>query len=195
MTEKIMVRENSLYRVTFEDAGKDGMGGAIEIVMGSDNSNDFNARSYEIDGSNLSADQIKLYAGQPPVPESGDISLELQITFDQYPHEVEWVLVDGSNPFGVDQASAMEWEVVAYGPLQPYNETLAGKKHVETIVIPDHKGEKVFSMIVTDSAGDGGEYLFVYRQNHHGLADVACTSLQCVVYSVPAALLCFINSR
>lgn len=158
ITETFMVTERALYRVIFEDGGKDGMGGQIDIIMGSDNANDFNAQSYQVDGTNLSSDQVKLFAGQPLLQQSEGISLDLRMTFDQFPHEVEWILVAGVDSFSSGTASDNRWEVVAYGPIEPYPETLAGKEHVETIIVPDHHGEKLFSMIVTDTAGDGGTW-------------------------------------
>jgi len=151
VTETIMVKERSLYRVIFEDAGKDGMGGQIEVIMGSDSADGFNAQSFTIDGTDLSADQIKVYAGQPPVSTPDSISLDLRIKFDKFPHEVEWILVAQEDT----SSSNREEEVIAYGPIEPYSETLADKEHVETILLPDFEGERVFSIIVSDTAGDG----------------------------------------
>ncbi len=153
ITETIMVTERALYRIFLEDAGKDGIGGQIEIIMGSDN---FNGKSLTIDGVDLSADHIKIYAGQPPATRPSGISMDLRITFDDFPQEVEWILVGGVDLFGSRTSPSGKHEVIAYGPMEPYGEALARKENVETIILPDHKGEKIFSLIVTDSAGDGG---------------------------------------
>jgi hypothetical protein len=83
-----MVVEGALYRIFFEDAGKDGTGtGQIEIVMGSDSAGGFNAHVYTVDASELSATQLKVYAGQLSKDMDGP-QLDLRLTFDQFPNEV-----------------------------------------------------------------------------------------------------------
>jgi trypsin len=87
-SETIMVVEGALYRIFFEDAGKDGTGtGQIEIVMGSDSAGGFNAHVYTVDASELSATQLKVYAGQLSKDMDGP-QLDLRLTFDQFPNEV-----------------------------------------------------------------------------------------------------------
>lgn len=155
ISETFMVKEGALYLIVFEDAGKDGIGGVIDIIMGSDNANDFNAIPYLLDGRNLSAQYMKVLAGDLPTPSPDSVSLELRMTFDKFPQEEEWVLVVGTDPFLSDPALQ---QVVAFGPYIPYDESLAGTEHVESIQLPKYSGYKTFSLIVTDAAGDGGEY-------------------------------------
>lgn len=44
---------------------------------------------------------------------------------------------------------------MAYGPIEAYGEELANSEFVENLKLPSHQGRKTFSIILTDSAGDG----------------------------------------
>ncbi len=39
--------------------------------------------------------------------------------------------------------------------MEPYSEDLANAEYVESLYLPRHQGEEQFSIILTDSAGDG----------------------------------------
>jgi hypothetical protein len=136
----------------FEDGGRDGIGGDIQILIGSTDPNDFSAISYKVDGLGLQEWQVKLFAGMPLVTPENAKTLDLRIQFDRFPHEVEWILV-GSPAEG--PRSLRDQEVVAYGPLELYSQSLENSEHIESIPLPAFSGEKRYTMIVTDSEGDG----------------------------------------
>ena len=158
VSESVMVKEGGLYRIVFE-AGQDGIGFDIHIIMGSKNPNDVNALSYRVDTTESQEWQVKLFAGTLPVTSDGAKSLDLRVQFDRFPHELEWILlgnISRDNPVELSRA-LREQEVIAYGPPASYSQELAGTVYVETIPLPAHSGEKSFTMIVTDAAGDGSK--------------------------------------
>jgi hypothetical protein len=152
ITEALTVKEGGLYRILFEDGGRDGIGGDIHILLGSTDPNDFNAISYKVDGVKLQDWQVKLFAGSPVVTPENAKTLDLRIQFDRFPHELEWILV--GSPIQGSRA-LRDHEVLAYGPLELYSQELEITEYVETIPLPAYSGEKRFTMIVTDSEGDG----------------------------------------
>ena len=152
ISESLMVKEGGLYRIFFEDSGRDGIGGDIQILVGSTNPNDVNAISYMVDGRDLEDWQVKLLAGSPPIAPKNAKTLDLRVQFDGFPHEIEWILVSSSVQIS---RSLRHHEVVAYGPRELYSQNLEEKQHIETIPLPAYSGEKQFAMIITDSEGDG----------------------------------------
>lgn len=159
VSETFMIKEGGLYRIVFEDAGQDGIGGDIRIIMGSENPNDFNAISYLVDGTALHQWQVKIFAGILPVPRADANTLDLRIQFDKFPFEMEWILLgnaDQDNPADFSRV-LREQEVIGFGPLELYGQNLENSEYVETIRLPEHAGEKSFTIIITDAAGDGGE--------------------------------------
>eukprot|EP00934_Nitzschia_sp_Nitz4_P004364 Nitzschia sp. Nitz4//scaffold232_size35869//9056//12145//NITZ4_007804-RA/size35869-processed-gene-0.17-mRNA-1//-1//CDS//3329543321//4354//frame0 len=151
ITETIKVREGALYRVTFEDAGKDGIHGDIDISVSVPG---FDPVLYTVNATSLSVMKAKLFVGELPNTASGSKTLEMRILFDDYPQEVEWMLVGDSG----GEHSFRDQTVVAYGPTESYSISLANTESVETIAIPEHYGDRRFTLILTDSAGDGGMF-------------------------------------
>jgi secreted trypsin-like serine protease len=156
-TVSVMLVEGGLYRILFEDQGGNGIDSKITIVIGS--TNDPNSKTYTVAGNELGERfQVKLFAGALPPTPSNAKTLELRVLMDQYPHEVEWILLSSTSEAGVDIKAMSEAEVIAYGPRQLYSQNLASKQLVETIPLPGWSGERTLTMIVTDSEGDGGMY-------------------------------------
>lgn len=155
VSETFMVSEGGLYRLVFEDTGKDGIGSDIVITV---SNGETDSQSYVVNGLTLNTAQIKVHTGTSTTTQADAISLNLHIKFDDYPHEVEWILVGNTDQSGGSVASLRDQQVVAYGPIEPYSNSLANMELVETILLPPHDGEMLFTMIVTDSAGDGGMY-------------------------------------
>jgi hypothetical protein len=159
VSETLLIKEGGLYRIVFGDSGQDGIGGDIRIILGSKNPNDFNAISYSVDANDLKEWQVKIFAGKPPVAPANAKTLDLRVLFDRFPHEMEWILLGNvSEDNAIDFSRALrEQELIAFGPPELYGQSLGSQKYVETIYLPAHFGEKSFTMIITDSAGDGGE--------------------------------------
>ena len=64
--------------------------------------------------------------------------------------------ISKDNPVDLSRA-LREQEVIAFCRPELYGQDAVGTELVETIPLPAHAGEKSFTMIVTDAAGDGGE--------------------------------------
>jgi hypothetical protein len=156
-TVLVMLEEGGLYRILFEDQGKNGIDGRITIAIGS--TNDPSSKTFTVAGNELGEKfQVKLFAGTlPPTPSDAKI-LELRVLMDQFPHEVEWILLSSASEAVDIKALPDETEVIAYGPRQLYSQNLAGTELVETIPLPGWSGERTLTMIITDSEGDGGMY-------------------------------------
>ena len=152
----VMLEEGGLYRILFEDLGENGIDSRITIVIGS--TNDPRSISYSVAGDEIGKTfQVKLFAGAlPPTPSDAN-SLELRVLMDQFPHEVEWILLSSTSK-AVDIKAFPKTEVIAYGPGQLYSQNLANTELVETIPLPGWSGERTLTMIITDSEGDGGMY-------------------------------------
>ena len=162
--ESILVREDGLYRIVFEDAGQNGIGGLIRVSHGMGSS----AKTFSIDGNTFHELRVKVLAGELPSTPTIAKTLSFRLLFDRFPHEIEWVLLWNDrnvvNTFG-STPSLRNPGIVAFGPPSLYPQTLANTEWVETISLPSWAGEKTFTMIITDSAGDGGEYVGELRQS------------------------------
>mmetsp|Transcript_8962 Transcript_8962/g.21316 ORF Transcript_8962/g.21316 Transcript_8962/m.21316 type:complete len:1059 (-) Transcript_8962:2662-5838(-) len=151
VTESLKIRKGGLYIIVFEDSGRDGIGGNILVNVGSK----LDGKTYSIDFANQPSWQLKFLAGDRPATASGGKRLELKVKFDQFPQELEWILVADVNADLINQGRALqEQQVVAFSNL-PYSQDLENKNHVETIPLPPHIGSRTFTMIITDSEGDG----------------------------------------
>jgi hypothetical protein len=149
-----MLEEGGLYRILFEDQGENGIDGTITIVIGS--TKDPSSKSFTVAENEFGEKvEVKLFAGAlPPIPSDAK-TLELRVLMDEFPHEVEWILLSSASK-AVDTKALPETEVIAYGPIESYGQNLAGTEVVETIPLPGWSGERTLTMIITDSAGDGG---------------------------------------
>jgi hypothetical protein len=146
INESINIGDGGLYRIVFEDSGKNGIGGLISVSHGSGSK----TKSFSIDANSFHELRFKVFAGDLPPAAVNPKHLSFRFQFDRFPHEIEWVLLWNDK----DQRSA---EVVAYGPPTLYPQTLANTQFIEAVALPAWGGEKVFTMIVTDSEGDGGQ--------------------------------------
>ena len=154
--ESILVREGGLYRIVFEDSGQNGIGGLIRVSHGIGSSES----TFSLDGNTFHELRVKVLAGSLPSTPAIAKTLSFRVQFDRFPHEIEWVLLwndrETVNTYG-NTPSLRNPGVVAFGPPSLYPQTLANTEWVESILLPSWIGEKTFTMIVTDSAGDGGE--------------------------------------
>jgi len=152
VSESLNIRRGGLYIIVFEDAGRDGIGGNILVNVGSK----LDAKTYSIDFTNKPDWQLKFLAGERPATASAGKRLELKVKFDQFPQELEWILVaDVNSDLRLNQGRALqEQQVVAFSNAL-YSQDLESKNHVETIPLPPHIGSRTFTMIITDSEGDG----------------------------------------
>jgi hypothetical protein len=157
ITEKLNVVEGGLYRVLFEDSGNNGVDGDIDLIVGS--SGDKGYQTFFLDGNDFREKmQVKIFAGAlPSIPDDPQI-LTLRMMFDRFPHEFEWILLAEDNNGGeitISSRALPQTEVVAYGPVGLYSQSLASTELVEEIPLPAFEGERKFTMIITDEAGDG----------------------------------------
>lgn len=159
--EDLEITEGGLYRIVFEDTG-DGVDGEIRIALGSTDPNSFDFIEHTINPSNTSnsqRSQAKFFAGMPTrLSETSEniIILTLRVRFDRFPSEIEWILLANHN-FDSNSYSRtqMQREVVTFGPQTLYSPDLENTWYEETIIIPEHSGNKSFTLIVSDSGNDG----------------------------------------
>eukprot|EP00526_Cylindrotheca_closterium_P002109 CAMPEP_0113605620 /NCGR_PEP_ID=MMETSP0017_2-20120614/2424_1 /TAXON_ID=2856 /ORGANISM="Cylindrotheca closterium" /LENGTH=1097 /DNA_ID=CAMNT_0000514121 /DNA_START=208 /DNA_END=3498 /DNA_ORIENTATION=- /assembly_acc=CAM_ASM_000147 len=106
---------------------------------------------------------IKFLAGSLPSVSTDGPSLMLRIVYDNDPLDLEYVLFEetgrgsGGNTATSRAAQKMTRNrIYAFGP---QNETLvsglAGQEHIEILPLPLYAGEKTFTLLITDSGGDG----------------------------------------
>ncbi len=179
--ENVDITEGGVYRIVFEDTG-DGVDGEIRIVLGFTNPNSFDFIEHTVSPENTKnsqRSQVKFIAGVPPSPPqiNGDV-LTLRARFDRFPGEIEWILLANHNFASESYSqSQMHREVVAFGPQGLYSSDLEYAWYEETIIIPDHAGNKSFSLIVSDSGkdglccsfGNGGPLELYYGNSDHGV--------------------------
>ena len=129
--------------------------------MGSKLPNDLKAASYTVPAGPWQEWQVKLVAGKLPRPPADSQTIDMRITFDRFPHEVEWVLLadqPDTTASSVTGATSFDRQrVITYGPIDSYGDDLADAEHIETILLPPFSGKKTFTLLVTDYAGDGGK--------------------------------------
>jgi hypothetical protein len=158
--ENLQITEGGLYRIVFEDTG-DGVDGDIRIALGSTNPNNFDFIEHTINPShteNSQRSQAKFFAGMPPsLPNSSkNIILTLRARFDRFPGETEWILLANHNSDSKSYSlNQMQREVVAFGPQTLYSPDLEDASYEETIIIPEHPGNRSFTLIVSDAGKDG----------------------------------------
>jgi len=151
LTESLSIRKGGLYIIVFEDTNRDGIGSNILVKVGSK----LDSKAYTIDFANQPSWQLKFLVGDRPATASEGKRLELKVKFDQFPKELEWILVADVNSDLLNLGRALqEQQVVAYSDTA-YPQSLENKHHVETIPLPPHIGSRTFTMIITDSEGDG----------------------------------------
>jgi hypothetical protein len=151
-TESLMVRKGGLYLIVFDDSGRDGIGGNILVKVGAK----LDSKTYSVDFASQSSWQLKFLAGDLPATHDKAKKLDLRVKFDQFPQEFDWILVanvDVGMLYNLGR-TLQEQEVVAFSN-QLYSQDLENKEIEEEISLPDHIGEKSFTMIITDSEGDG----------------------------------------
>ena len=166
--ESILLSDGGLYRIVFEDAGQNGIGGLISVSHGKGSG----AKEFSVDANLFHEMRIKVFAGELPPTSKESKHLSLRFWFDRFPHEIEWVLLwnemDPKNPAGVAH-SLRNFQVLAFGPPGLYDQSLASGNFVESISLPAWAGEKNFILLVSDSAGDGGQ---------SSLLDESCMSFE-----------------
>lgn len=151
-TVSLLIRKGGLYLIVFDDSGRDGIGGNILVKVGAK----LDSKTYSVDFSNQPSWQLKFLSGDLPATHDKAKMLDLRVKFDQFPQEFNWILVANVN---IDLLynlgrSLQEQEVVAFSN-QLYSQDLENQEIEEAIALPDHIGEKSFTMIITDSEGDG----------------------------------------
>lgn len=126
-------------------------------------------RSYPINfpGLRPSEEQyIKFLAGSLPSVSTDGPSLMLRIMYDNDPLDLEFVLFEetgkGSSGGGTATSRTANARKMARNRIYafgPQNETLvssfAGQEHIEILPLPLYAGEKRFTLLLSDSGGDG----------------------------------------
>jgi hypothetical protein len=151
--ESLMIRKGGLYIIVFDDSGGDGIGGNILVKAGSN----LDSKTYSIDFADKSSWQLKFLAGSLPALPDNAKTLDLRVRFDQFPQEFEWSLVGHLNveSHSSNVGRALEKQEVVAFSATPYSQDLEEKYHRIPIHLPLHTGEKSFTMIISDSEGDG----------------------------------------
>lgn len=159
IVESLAITEGGLYRIVFENTAKGAVGG-IRIILGDANPDASNAIEYTTRAEDTQDSRrwhMKFYAGVPPSPTANiGNTLTLRARFDRFPNEIEWILVANNN-FTLQASSQrqVERQVIAFGPAAVYGPDLGNAMYEEKIIVPEHTGNKSFTLIVTDSGKDG----------------------------------------
>ncbi|KAG7353653.1 peptidase S8 family protein [Nitzschia inconspicua] len=159
MEHMIEVTEGSLYRVVFDNDGED-LDGSIEINLGTSNPAVFKGLEYVVrpdTTSNPRRWQVKFFAGQSILKdESEDFEiLTLRLKFDRFPSEVEWMLLSNDEPDSILGRGLKKRDLFAFGPETYYHQSLEGRTIAETIRIPRLRGDRGYTLVLTDSGNDG----------------------------------------
>jgi hypothetical protein len=158
----LSVQNGGLYRIAFEDV----TAGCLE---GNELKLNIGKQSYPIKfpGDDLTENRhVKFLAGSLPTIQSDAPFLTLRVKFDQDPLEFEYVLLESDSEAvtlhnSQDSRKMPDHRIYAFGPM---NETLVStmpmKERVEILRLPTYSGDKQFTILFTDSGGDGREYFF-----------------------------------
>ena len=157
ITEKLKVEEGGLYRILFEDSGNNGIDGDIDLIVGKPS--DRGHQAFFLDGNDFREQmQVKVFAGALPQIPDDPQTLTMRIMLDRFPHEFEWILLaqeDETAGPTISSRALPRTKVAAYGPIGLYSQALAETELIEEIQLPAFEGERTFTMIITDEAGDG----------------------------------------
>jgi hypothetical protein len=159
--QTLSIQQGGLYRIALEGVTQTSIVNS-EVIM------KIGDESYPIKfpGLQTSEEQsIKFLAGSLPSVSPEGPSLTLRIKYDNAPLDFEYVLLESGDDgetaiarsFGARKLP--NHRIYAFGPK---NETLVAslsmKEHVEILPLPSYSGEKTFTLLLSDSGGDGREY-------------------------------------
>ncbi|CAJ1954834.1 unnamed protein product [Cylindrotheca closterium] len=157
--QSLSISKGGLYRVALQGVTESALVNSQVMLKIGD-------KSYPITfpGLRPSEEQyIKFLAGSLPSVSTDGPSLMLRIVYDNDPLDLEYVLFEETGN-GEDTATSRAVSgrkmrrnrVYAFGP---QNETLvsslAGQEHIEILPLPSYAGEKTFTLLLSDSGGDG----------------------------------------
>lgn len=159
--QSLSIQKGGLYRVALEGVTESALVNSQVMLKIGD-------KSYPISfpGLRPSEEQyIKFLAGSLPSVSTDGPSLMLRIVYDNDPLDLEYVLFEetgsgnGGDTATSRAASARKMtrnRIYAFGP---QDETLvsglAGQEHIEILPLPSYAGEKTFTLLLSDSGGDG----------------------------------------
>jgi len=158
--ESLSIVKGGLYRVALEGVTETALVNSQVMLKIGDN-------SYPITfpGLRPSEEQyIKFLAGSLPTVSTDGPSLMLRVKYDNDPLDLEFVLFEENGNDSGDTATSRavsprkipRHRIHAFGP---QNETLvsslAFQEHVEILPLPSYVGEKTFTLLLSDSGGDG----------------------------------------
>jgi hypothetical protein len=159
--QALSIQQGGLYRIALEGVTQTSIVNS-EVIM------KIGDESYPIrfPGLQTSEEQyIKFLAGSLPSVSPEGPSLTLRVKYDNAPLDFEYVLLESggdgetatARTFGARKLP--NHRIYAFGPK---NETLVAslslKEHVEILPLPSYSGEKTFTLLLSDSGGDGREY-------------------------------------
>mmetsp|Transcript_42315 Transcript_42315/g.62788 ORF Transcript_42315/g.62788 Transcript_42315/m.62788 type:complete len:1003 (-) Transcript_42315:64-3072(-) len=104
--------------------------------------------------------KVLFLAGEPASPSSGR-TLNLKITFDEFPDELSWFLVadleSSSGSVAASRTFYKQQRVVAFGPETPYSSNNKGLTIVEKIFLDPVLADEVrrYTLVLIDFAKDG----------------------------------------
>jgi hypothetical protein len=157
--QSLSISKGGLYRVALQGVTESALVNSQVMLKIGD-------KSYPITfpGLRPSEEQyIKFLAGSLPSVSTDGPSLMLRIVYDNDPLDLEYVLFeetgnigDTATSRGVSGRKMTRNRIYAFGP---QNETLvsglAGQEHIEILPLPSYAGEKTFTLLLSDSGGDG----------------------------------------
>lgn len=161
--QALSIEQGGLYRIMLNGVTDSSiLNGEVIMKIGDE--------SYPIrfPGVQPSEDQsIKFLAGSLPAISPEGPTLTLKVQYDGRPLDFEYILLehDGdeetavvSRSFGTSRRSLPDHEIYAFGPKdETLVATLASQEHVEILRLPSYAGEKTFTLLLSDSGGDGRE--------------------------------------
>lgn len=156
----VNVVEGGLYKLQLFDSGDDG-GIEAALLLGSIDPDQ--ARIVSLNSFN-SLEEIKVIAAtEQRNAVSSDRRLSLRMLLENTPQAISWIIIRAGSGSSLENESTFEIQrmatsrtTVAFGPPLPYGEHLAGTEFIETIAIPQVWGTQSFSLLISDSEGDGG---------------------------------------
>jgi len=155
----LSLQEGGLYRIAFEDV-------TDECLQGSELTLNIGKQSYPIKfPGRLESENrhIKFLAGALPSVQADGPYLTLRLKYDQDPLDFEYVLLEIG---GEEEETAVarsgtartlpDNRIYAFGPMnETLISTLAMKEHIDILRLPSYSGDKRFTILLTDSGGDG----------------------------------------
>lgn len=168
ITETVIGEEGGVYRFVILDAGDDGTccefgNGFYRVFVGDADTSDQNSAVILSRGDQYKDRAEHVFLAKWPQPSADNLPadasvLTLEFTFDDYPGDVIYILKAEDIDDGVATSrSASQQSVIAFGPPEPFPQSLGGAFVSIDIKIPRIPAgtTRAFTFILIDSQDDG----------------------------------------